>query len=237
MFTDVTKDDYAYRAIEWAKENGIIAGFPDGTFRGSEPVTRQQMALLLYKQSLRDGTFTDILPDILKSVVLVNVGAGLGSGVCFKTNGPNSYILTNAHVVNAGSAYTIIKDGCPNMIANLVKKDNNIDLAILKVYNRIYPPCTIAATPAAAGQPICVCGSPSGLSDSVSVGLVSHINRNDGIWFQTDAHINPGNSGGGIFNESGELVGISVAKMSDPLIDGVGFGIKLELVKTFIQGV
>lgn len=236
MFTDVSKDSFAYRAIEWAQKNGIIAGFPDGTFRPAEPVTREQMALLLYKQSLRDGTFTDILPDIMKSVVLVNVGAGLGSGVCFKNDGPNSYILTNAHVVDAGSSYTIIKDGCPNMLASLVKKDNTVDLAILRV-NRVYPSCVLAASPAAAGQPVCVCGSPSGLSDSVSVGLVSHVNRNDGLWFQTDAHINPGNSGGGVFNESGELVGISVAKMSDPLIDGIGFGIKLEHVKTFIQGV
>lgn len=236
MFTDVLKDNYAYRAIEWAQRNGIIAGFPDGTFRPTDPVTREQIALLLYKQSLRDGTFTDILPAIMPSVVLVNVGAGLGSGVCFKTDGPNSYILTNTHVVNAGSCYTIIKDGCPNIIASLVKKDAAVDLAILRV-NKVYPPCTLAASPAVAGQSVCVCGSPSGLSDSVSVGLVSHANRNDGLWFQTDAHINPGNSGGGIFNESGELVGISVAKMSDPLIDGIGFGIKLEHVKMFIQGV
>jgi len=197
MFPDVKEDSYALQAIEWARKAGIISGFPDGTFRPLEPVTREQMAVMFYKQSLRDGVFTDILPEIMPSVVMVFAGAGLGSGVCIKNDGINSYILTNCHVVEAGSPYTIIKDGKANTPAELAKKGSvfDVDLAILKTTVNI-PPCKIAVNPVEQGQAVCVVGSPSGLTDSVSVGIVSNPNR-DMKWVQTDAHINPGNSGGG----------------------------------------
>jgi S1-C subfamily serine protease len=236
MFKDVSESSFAYRAIEWAKKNGVITGFPDGTFRPQESVTREQMALLLYKMALRDGTFSDVIPNIRKSIGMIAAGPGIGSCVCFKSTGGTSYVLTNCHVVEVGSKYTFVKAGYPNTSATLLKKDQTVDLAILRVESGITP-CTVADTPAQVGEAVCVCGAPGGLDESVSVGIISHINRSEGRWFQTDAPINPGNSGGGIFNEAGQLVGIAVAKMSDPLFDGVGFGIKLELVKDFIKGV
>ena len=151
----------------------------------------------------------------------------------FQVNRRNQLCAYNCHVVE--EVNILCKGRIPEYSATLLKK-TTVDLAILRVESGITP-CTVADTPAQVGEAVCVCGAPGGLDESVSVGIISHINRSEGRWFQTDAPINPGNSGGGIFNEAGQLVGIAVAKMSDPLFDGVGFGIKLELVKDFIKGV
>jgi S1-C subfamily serine protease len=187
MFPDVTKDSYAYRAIEWAQKNGVIAGFPDGTFKPLEPVTREQFAVLLYKMSLRDGTFQDIIPAIMPSVGMIMAGnVGIGSCVCVKSGNGISYLVTNNHVTSVGNPWAFIKTGYTNTPATLIKTDSAKDLSLLTVPINVNP-CAIAAAPAAVGQPVCVCGAPAGQDESASVGIISHLNRNEGKWFQTDA--------------------------------------------------
>jgi S1-C subfamily serine protease len=237
VFRDVAPDRWSAKAIDYCAKSGIMVGLPDGSFNPEGVVTREQLAVVMWKASLRDGTFTDVLPDLIPSCGMIMDGTkALGSCVCVKCEGGKSYLVTNNHVIQADTVTpgdTFIKSGMDNKPATLIKVDPINDLALLSIDYELQP-CKIAASPAAIGSPVCVIGAPAGLDDSVSVGIISHLNRNEGKWFQTDSPINPGNSGGGIFNEAGELVGIAVAKQSDPLFDGLAYGIRLELVKGFI---
>jgi S1-C subfamily serine protease len=232
-YKDVSADRWSAGAIERVSQTGIMSGFPDGTFRPAEPLTREQMASILDRLRFRDGLFADVLPAVLPSCVLVHRGDAFGSGVCIGSKGGYSYILTNAHVIGDKTSATLIKDNMPNNDAVLVHKDTGADLALLKTKAQ-FPMLEIDLN-ISLGEPVAVIGSPKGYSDSVTVGVISHLNRGNHV--QTDAPINPGNSGGMVINERGKIVGIAVAKYVAVDTEGIAFFIKPEIIKNFVIGV
>jgi len=239
MFKDVPVDAWYSEALRWCVENGIMYGFPDGTFKPDEPVTRAQIATLLYLKAKRDGDFSDVAPTVRQSVVTITTPAGLGSGAYVDQQAffdDAGYILTNNHVVGDFSEVTIIKDGSPNYLGKVVKKDSYFDLALVKVAVK-KPILKLAKRAARYGEAVGLIGSPAGHTDTLSVGQVSHDDRSEGRNFQTNALINPGNSGGPVFNEYGDLVGVVVARWFDAQkqIVGLGYGIKYEHVKRFLN--
>jgi S1-C subfamily serine protease len=166
---------------------------------------------------------------------------GTGSGVAFETApGGGTYILTNAHVVTDSSKIVVTPQSGQPVIATLVGSDPGTDIAVVKVTIRL-PLVHVADSDAlVVGQTAVAIGSPFGLQQSVSSGVVSALHRSitdvstdttgsnypliDVI--QTDAAINPGNSGGALVDRLGRLIGIDSAIVTDSgANDGVGFAI------------
>lgn len=168
--------------------------------------------------------------------------AGEGSGVIYKTDGADSYVVTNNHVIEGSDAIEILlKDGT-KVEAELVGADSWTDLAVLKIPSENVT--TVAefgdSDALNVGEPAIAIGSPLGTNyaSSVTSGIISAKNRSvptdiDGDamadWemtaIQTDAAINPGNSGGALVNVAGQVIGINSMKISSDTVEGMGFAI------------
>jgi len=164
------------------------------------------------------------------SVVQIELDDGLGSGVVFDNQG---HVLTNAHVVGTSTSVTV-RDADGNAYdGRVLGVDTGTDIAVVAVDGLDLPAAALATEVPVAGQTAIAVGSPFGLEQTVTAGIVSAINRpvdNDrGVvvnMIQTDAAINPGNSGGALLNKEGELIGINTAIFSQSGgNDGIGFAI------------
>jgi serine protease Do len=177
----------------------------------------------------------------------------MGSGVVIAAGG---YIMTNAHVVSnarrvevvlpgglvdGGGVRSLVKGRGRTLDAKIVGVAREIDLALLKVdgvEDAALPPLPIADYDALRqGEIVFALGSPEGLRNSVTMGIVSAVARqpdadNPLVYVQTDAPINHGNSGGPLVNVKGELVGINTFILSDSGgSQGLGFAIPSALVQ------
>ena len=191
----------------------------------------------------------------LPSVVSINVttsdGEGVGSGVTLDADGN---ILTNYHVVEGAQTISVSADG-NSYDATVVGTDESSDLAVIKIdpgSNKLTPIEVGDSSSLQVGDWVMSIGSPFGLEQSVSTGIVSSLYRSTMLQgssgntiytnlIQTDAAINPGNSGGALVNERGQLVGInSIIESASGSSSGVGFAIPgnyaVEVAKTIISG-
>lgn len=168
------------------------------------------------------------------------VTEGAGSGVIISSDG---YIITNNHVIEDSNKITITLKNNKTYEAKLVGRDNETDLAVLKIDAKGLTPVVYGDSDNLnVGDLSVVIGNPLGsLGGTVTSGIVSALDRSitiDGktmTLLQTDASINPGNSGGGMFNQNGELVGIIIAKSAGSDVEGLGFAIPVNKVKHIAQ--
>lgn len=136
----------------------------------------------------------------------------LGSGFIIEQNG---YIITNNHVVEDADEVVVRFNDRRELPAKVVGKDQNSDIALLKVEAKNLPTVKIgSADDLKVGQWVLAIGSPFGFDATVTAGIVSAIGRalpsgNYVPFIQTDVAINPGNSGGPLFNLDGEVVGVN----------------------------
>ncbi len=160
------------------------------------------------------------------SVVQVHAGRSQGSGVILN---PGTLIVTNAHVVGTADRVTVVATDGRRISAAVVQADARQDLAILRPSQTVGPGARLAREPDGGlrlGDPVFAIGSPFGLQNSVTAGVVSAVGRANasGVpMIQTDAPINPGNSGGGLFDRRGRLVGIPTS-IAAPIRGNVGIG-------------
>ncbi len=146
-------------------------------------------------------------------------GSSLGSGVI--VDAVNGYILTNHHVIDRADEITVTTNDGRSMEATLVGSDEDSDVAVIQVRGDNLQAIAIGRSEELrVGDFVVAIGSPFGLSQTVTSGIVSALGRSGlGIegyedFIQTDASINPGNSGGALVNLRGELVGINTAILS-----------------------
>jgi serine protease Do len=168
----------------------------------------------------------------------------LGSGIIVD---PKGYIITNNHVVSSASKIKVnVKDG-KEYKARVIAGDDFSDIAVIKIDgDKDFPAVAIGDAKAMkVGDWVMAIGSPFGLEQSVTVGIVSATGRvfadapqgsqsmlfND--YLQTDAAINPGNSGGPLLNILGEIIGINTAIYSEA--QGIGFAIPIDKAKRIID--
>ena len=141
-----------------------------------------------------------------------NQGQSLGSGFIISADG---FILTNAHVVEAGDEVTVRLNDKREFSAKVIGSDKRTDVALIKIDASALPVVKIGdATKLRVGEWVLAIGSPFGFENTVTAGIVSAKGRslpqeNFVPFIQTDVAINPGNSGGPLFNERGEVVGIN----------------------------
>ncbi len=163
----------------------------------------------------------------------------LGSGVVVDAKG---YIVTNRHVVEKADRIQVrFQDDPPGVQhdAKVIGTDEETDLAVIKVdVNRALPTAKLGNSDGMqVGDWVLAIGSPFGLSETVTAGIVSAKgrdvvqNRQFQSFIQTDAAINPGNSGGPLVNMNGEVIGINTAILSDTnAYAGVGFALPSKTV-------
>ncbi len=155
---------------------------------------------------------------------------GTGSGVIVRKDG---YIITNHHVVESGDEVQVTLSDKRNFTAKVIGTDPKTDLALIKIEADDLPVLDWGnSQELEVGEVVMAVGNPFGLTQTVTMGIVSAVGRaNVGIvdyedFIQTDAAINPGNSGGALVNLQGELIGINTAIFSrSGGYMGVGFAI------------
>lgn len=193
------------------------------------------------------GAVADSVVEIITEVVSTNsfmgqyISQGAGSGVIFTTDG---YIVTNHHVIDGASNVTVTLRNGTSYTAKIVGDDPQSDLALLKIDATGLTPAVVIENSdnLKVGQTAIAIGNPLGqLGGTVTSGIVSALDREIDIdgetmtLLQTSAAINPGNSGGGLFDINGNLIGIVNAKSSGSDIEGLGFAIPANTVKTVIS--
>ena len=167
---------------------------------------------------------------------------GQGAGFLVTASG---YALTNHHVVENATSITVRVGDSPDQIpAKVVGTDEKTDIALLQLQSprKDWPVIPLGDSEALkVGDFVVAIGSPFGLEQSVSIGIISGRSRRDiapsgraGLYdfLQTDAGINPGNSGGPLLNLYGEAIGINSAV--NAAANGIGFAIPINMVKRLL---
>jgi serine protease Do len=179
---------------------------------------------------------------------------GAGSGFIVDASG---YVLTNHHVVEGATSIEVqlasMRDGDRRLPARLIGSDQLTDTALIQITDlpaEGLPQATLGdSAQIGPGDWVMAIGNPFGLSNTVTVGIVSAVSRTspqlrpvqgrDLEMIQTDAAINRGNSGGPLLNLRGEVVGINTAIFSDNGAGGnvgVGFAVPINIVKEVLPG-
>jgi serine protease DegQ len=167
-------------------------------------------------------------------------GGGLGSGVVLAADG---LIVTNHHVIDAAEDIEVIAPDGRRAKAKIVGGDPETDLAVLRVSLSELKPIAVGnAEEARVGDPVLAIGNPFGVGQTVTMGIISALGRNQlGIntfenFIQTDAAINPGNSGGPLVDAEGRLLGINTAIYSRTGGSlGIGFAIPVSTVRNVVD--
>lgn len=249
MFKDVPSQAWYYKALQRIVKLGQISGYPDGTFRPDNPITRAEYV------AAEDKAYTnrfDVINAVKPAVVLIKGPGGLGSGILVEP----SLIVTNVHVALVGynSKTDVIDQLTVEFFNGLTISPEKVqvpygdgyrDCAVLKI-----PPVDIQPITRAKpypGEDVYAIGAPLGLVSTVTRGIISHHRRYTKLyggeqvsWIQTDAAINPGNSGGALVNRYGELVGIATWRIfysgeKEPRpIDNLSFALHVDEVEIVI---
>ncbi len=201
--------------------------------------------------STAEAVAAKAMPSVVSVNVTTDSGEGLGSGVILDTDGD---IITNYHVIDGAASISVTIDG-KSYEASVVGSDSSSDLAVIKAElngDSVTPIEVGDSSQLNVGSWVMTIGSPFGLDQSVSEGIVSALYRNellqsssdDTIYtnlIQVDAAINPGNSGGALVNDQGQLVGIcTLYSSSTESFAGIGFAIPgnyaVEIANKIING-
>lgn len=179
------------------------------------------------------STSTDIAgaaASVSPSVVQLESEGGLGSGVIYDSEG---LILTAAHVVDGASVVRVrLADG--RLLEGVVIGTHPItDIAVISISAADLPVALLGyGTAAEVGETAIALGSPFGLNQTVTAGIISATGRNiNGVpMVQTDAAINPGNSGGPLINAAGKVIGINdIIFTEGGGNDGIGFAVAIDV--------
>lgn len=165
-----------------------------------------------------------------------------GTGFSISDNG---YIVTNYHVIEKAETLTVTDFNGDEYKASVVGSEPSNDVAIIKIDAKTVPVDLGSSSSLKVGDDIMVIGNALGeLSYTFTDGIVSHLSRNVTLesgetinMFQTNAAINNGNSGGPVYNMDGKVIGIASAKYYSESIEGLGFCIPVDDVKTMLADI
>lgn len=233
-------------ANHWLTDN---SGSPT-TVVAAQPASNNAKLVDL-NSALDSSAASAVYQEVGPSVVQVNVSSqvrgwasvgGTGSGVVVDKSG---LILTNYHVVQGGTTITVLFSNGETRSAKVLGTDKGNDLALLKVdLPAGVPVSTLGdSSQVQVGETAIAIGSPFGLSQTVTQGIISAVNRDwspgnrqlyTGL-IQTDAPINPGNSGGPLVDANGEVIGIT-SMIESPISGsvGIGFAIPINTAKSLL---
>lgn len=240
-FSDVAIPEYDKRQMELIKAEKVQ--IPKKENRHKEPSVQQppgtaQSGIILPDN--REKSFEE-LAQLASSVVLIGICdrqgkiIGSGSGIMI---GEKGYILTNNHVASGGVYYSVrIEDDDYEYNTDEVIKYNPVlDLAIIRIQRRLNPINVYnGSRKLVRGQKVVAIGSPLGLFNSVSDGIISGFRKIDNVdMIQFTAPISHGSSGGAVLNMQGEVIGISTAGIDSG--QNINLAMGYECINAFIRG-
>jgi putative serine protease PepD len=238
---------------------GVYAGLAGGGGKSAAPtvtVTAAQSAAATTTVSSLTQLYKDVTPGVVDITVTSSSAGGSGgfdpqggtnqaegSGFVFDTSGD---IVTNEHVVDGATSINVRFPNGTTAKATLVGSDPSTDIAVIKVNvaaGELHPLSLGSSKNVQPGEEVVAIGSPFGLADSMTAGIVSatgrtieapnHYSIADSI--QTDAPINHGNSGGPLLDLSGKVIGVNAQiESGGGGSDGVGFAIPIDSVKSVV---
>jgi S1-C subfamily serine protease len=208
----------------------------------SAPSVAASTSTLSLQQTL-EKVAASVSPSVVKITSVSGQQEAVGSGDILTSNG---YIVTNDHVVQGYSSYTVTLTSGSTYTATLVGQDAQDDLAVLKIATTGLHPVSFAdSAKAQVGQFAVAIGYPLGLRETATYGIVSAVNRAvseapsgpagelPGL-VQTSAQLNPGNSGGALVNLQGQLIGIPTLSATNSetgsAASGIGYAIPSDRV-------
>lgn len=232
-----------------------LGGFVGSTIRVNSGNSGSNQTITITPNSEDTSTAEAVAAKAVPSVVSIYAtsdnASGLGSGVMLDTDGN---ILTNYHVIDGASSISVTIEGT-SYTASVVGSDESSDLAVIRadLQGASVTPIEVGdSSQLVMGQWVMAIGSPYGLEQSVSTGIVSALYRSTMMQstsgntiytnlIQTDAAINPGNSGGALVNDQGQLVGINTLIESESGSNaGIGFAIPanyaIQVANTILSG-
>ncbi len=186
------------------------------------------------------------------SLLSENSKAGTGSGVIYKKEDGEAYVVTNHHVIENAQSLEVILSSGDKVKAELLGSDPLTDLAVLKMNaDKVKQVAQFGSSDdLKVGEAAIAIGNPLGMkfAGSVTKGIISgkertmpvDLNKDGNIdWktdvLQTDAAINPGNSGGALVNIQGEVIGINSMKIAKEQVEGLGFAIPTSTALPIIE--
>jgi S1-C subfamily serine protease len=185
-----------------------------------------------------DTALQDAIAQVEPSMVLIKArdGGGISQGSGVITS-PRGLVVTNEHVVGASKRVVIVTADGRSVSGQVVRTNKAQDLAIVRPASVAGRGVALAQEPDAdlhLGDSVFAIGSPFGLRNSVTTGIISGLRRgkrdDPQKLIQTDAAINPGNSGGGLFDLRGRLVGIPTS-IASPVRGNVGIGFAVPVAR------
>ena len=196
-------------------------------------------------------SYQQVIRADLKRIVEISTPDGsIGSGVVFDDKGD---IVTNAHVVGTATKFEVTQTaGTAPLRARLVGVSRSHDLAVIRVTSDagdLDPVIWADSEDAQVGEVVLAMGTPYGLADTVTEGIVSATSRTvreSGTGakpvvitnaIQTSADINPGNSGGGMVDLNGRVLGIPTLELTDPQLGGAAAGIGFAIPSNTVTSV
>lgn len=176
-----------------------------------------------------------------EAVATIRTGLGHGSGVVLS---PSGMLVTNYHVIEHADSIKVTRPDGAEVHYELVRSNPVVDLALIQPSPSdsdenapgpfTWTPVQISLQPTKMGDAVTAIGTPLDrrLSGSMSRGVVTGMGEKNGVpYLQVNAQVNGGNSGGGLFNASGELVGIVNAKLISVGVNNVGFAIPVSTLQ------
>jgi len=200
------------------------------------------------------NTIKSAINEIYDAVVLVetynnNSLISSGTGFIYKKNTEQAYIITNHHVIESGTKYTVTLTNGQETEAKLLGSDEYSDIAVLSISPEAVTQIAKIgeSEKSEIGDTVFAIGSPLGKEymGTVTKGILSGKNRTVTVTssstsqmievLQTDAAINPGNSGGPLVNINGEVIGVTSMKLVKSEVEGMGFAIPIEIVNSLLE--
>ncbi|MFC2036218.1 S1C family serine protease [Chloroflexota bacterium] len=213
-------------------------------------ITEQTIPTALYDEDSVISLYENSIPAVVMVIVEIESNnnfsftapqGGQGSGFIIDEQG---HIITNNHVVENASKVTVILHDDRRLEAEVMGTDRESDVALLQVdtgkLGEVKPLLLGDSDNIKPGQIAIALGSPFGLGGSITIGIISGIDRSLSSAgqrpipeiIQTDAAINPGNSGGPLLNSAGEVIGINTA--IEVSSTGIGFVVPINTVKSLL---
>jgi len=237
-------------AVYLLEKNGKEITLPSLTTSTKQKIVIEESSAFIdvakkVKPSVVSITTTQNVQDLFGSVYEQKGG---GTGFIITSDG---LIVTNKHVADAGTSFTVFTSDGQSYPAEVKAKDPSNDLAILKINAKGLPVATLGdSSKLQVGQWVIAIGNALGeYQNTVTAGVVSAQNRSltaqgsdgsserlEGL-IQTDTAINSGNSGGPLVNLAGEVVGINTAVADKSVSEGIGFAIPINTVQSAIDSV
>jgi len=228
-----------------AETPGAATPSPGGA---TQPVANQtSTAGVAAVRDLQVADLSDVVADVIDSVVLIEnaSGPGSGSGIVIDQEG---HILTNYHVVESMTSVKVTLYNGSASLAEVVGTDPGNDLAVIRATGfraeQLKPARLGDSAQTRVGQLVFAIGNPFEETFTVTQGIISALNRSSPSFggrsiqgvIQTDAALNPGNSGGPLFNLAGEVVGIntSIRNPTGQSFAGLGFAVPSNTAKRYL---